>query len=120
MEKYIFFHMRFYEDLSNRSRGPTWQEVPRLTSHHSRVEAPEAQCQHFSLHSDTLSLPLARANKKALGIRDIRRNLIGPSIALLQSHSVVFSKPTKADNSSSVVLYSTSEELSQLMILVFL
>ncbi len=88
-----------FPDFSNRSVWPTWQGLPRLTSHHSGVEAPEAECQDFCLDSDALALSAAGPNKKALGIRDIRWDLVRPSIALLQSNSVVFSKPTDTENS---------------------
>lgn len=104
-------HTFKFIDFSNRSAWPTWQVVPCLTSHHSGVEAPEAECQDFCLDADALALSLARPNKKALGIRDIRWDLVGPSIALLQSYPVVFSKPTDrqraTEQSFSSVAYSS-------------
>lgn len=98
-------------DFSNRSKWPTWQGLPRLTSHHSGVEAPEAECQDFCLDSDALALSVAGSNNKALGIRDIRWDLVRPSIALLQSDPVVFSKPTDtqrtAERSFNSIPYTT-------------
>lgn len=69
--------------LVNRSKWPPWHLIPHLTSHHSRVETPEAERQYFRLDSNTLSLSLARPNEKALGIGSVRWDLIGPSVAPL-------------------------------------
>lgn len=87
-------------DFTNKLVWPTWQALPHLTSHHSRVEAPEAQCQHFFLSSNAQTLPGARPSKKALGVRGIRCHLVRPSPALLQSHPVVFSKPKDTNRST--------------------
>lgn len=65
---------------------------PHLRSHHSRVEAPEADRQHFRLDSNTAALSLA-PDDEALGVGSIGWDLIGPRVALLESHPVVFSKP---------------------------
>lgn len=56
--------------------------VPHLSSHHSRIEAPEADCEHFRLDSNTPALSLA-PDEEALGIRSIGWDLIGPRVALL-------------------------------------
>lgn len=80
--------------FSNKSVLHTWQYLPYLTSHHSRIEAPKAEGQDFSFHSDALSLSAVWPNNKALSIRDIRWDLIHPSVALLKSYTVVFSKST--------------------------
>lgn len=42
--KLEFKHKEFKFWEVNRSGRPTWQRMPHLTSHHSRVEAPEADC----------------------------------------------------------------------------
>lgn len=68
---------------SHRWGRPPWHLMPHLTSHHGRVEAPEAERQHLRLDPNTLSLSLARPNKKAAGIRSVRRDLIGPRVAPL-------------------------------------
>lgn len=81
-------------DSSNRSVWPTWHDVPSLTSHHSGVEAPEAECEDFCLDSGAVALPGVWPNK-ALGIRRIRWDLVRPSVALLQRYPVVFSNPTE-------------------------
>lgn len=69
------------------------QGLPALTSHHSRVEAPEAERQHFRLDSDALPLSPVRPDEKAVGVWDVGRHLVRPGVALLQSHPVVFRKP---------------------------
>lgn len=80
--------------LSDPEASP-WQDVPHLTSHHSRIEAPEAQSQDFCLHFGTLASSVVRPHKVSLGIGDVRRHLVGPSIAPLQSHAVVIGKPVE-------------------------
>lgn len=61
-------------------------------SHHSWIEAPKAKGQDFSLYSDALSLSAVGPNNEALGIGNIGWVLTRPSIALLKSYTVVFSK----------------------------
>lgn len=108
---YIFF---IFVDFSNKSVWPTWQGLPRLTSHHSGVEAPEAECQDFSFDSDALSLSYTWSNKKTLGIRDIGWDLVRPSIALLKSHPVVFSKPTDIQRTTERSVNSISNTVVNL------
>lgn len=71
----------------------TWQG-PRLTSHHSRVEAPEAERQDFCFHSEVLPLSMA-PHDETVCVGNIRRGLVRPSVALLQSHAVIISKSEK-------------------------
>lgn len=75
-----------------------WQNLLRLTSHHGRVEAPEAEGQDFSFYSDTLPMFALWSNNETLGIRNIRWDLIGPSITLLKSYTIVFSKSTQTED----------------------
>lgn len=95
-------------DFTNKSVWPTWLALPHLTSHHSRVEAPEAQCQHFFLSSNAQTLSGARPSKKALGVGGIRWHLVRPSTVLLQSHPVVFSKPKDTNRTTEQSFNSVS------------
>lgn len=51
-------------------------------------------------------MSVAWLDNEALGIRDVRRDLVCPSIALLQSDSVVFRKPTDTQSISKLLLNS--------------
>lgn len=67
------------------------------TSHHSRIETPETQSENLRLDPDALTVSGALPHHKALGIRDIRWDLICPGVAPLQCYAVVLSKPADTE-----------------------